>query len=278
MIFESMSQAIASTQMLQRFYSVIRIKDTGSTKILYDSDNSDMSHENPVSFTGQYNAALTISEYNHSIVLTTTIPVSIGGRSCYLELIQRAVNDNEVSQSASMKHKNIIHHMRKLAITDSLTSLYNRRYIYEQLPIDLAWAFQNDNPISVIYADIDYFKEINDKYGHIVGDYMLKEVADVLHQQVQRKDGWAARYGGDEFLICLPSTNKTSAARIANRIRKAVEVKQFIIDSNHLKMTCSFGVQTIYKKNGINSVDKVIELVDCKLYQAKNKGRNRVVV
>jgi len=233
MIFESMSQAIASTQMLQRFYSVIRIKDTGSTKILYDSDNSDMSHENPVSFTGQYNAALTISEDNHSIVLTTTIPVSIGGRSCYLELIQRAVNDNEVSQSASMKHKNIIHHMRKLAITDSLTSLYNRRYIYEQLPIDLAWAFQN---------------------------------------------GWAARYGGDEFLICLPSTNKTSAARIANRIRKAVEVKQFIIDSNHLKMTCSFGVQTIYKKNGINSVDKVIELVDCKLYQAKNKGRNRVVV
>ncbi len=212
------------------------------------------------------------------MVISTVIPLSIGNRSCYLELIQRALSDNEINLSLAADLENIIHHMQKLAITDSLTNLYNRRYIYEQLPIDLAWAFQNDEPVSVIYADIDYFKEINDKCGHIVGDYMLKEVAEVLYKQVRKKDGWAARYGGDEFLICLPAINKTTAAKIANRIRRAIEVKQFITDSQLLKMTCSFGVKTIYKKSGVNTVNKVVELADRKLYQAKNKGRNRVVV
>lgn len=276
MIFESINQAIASTQMLHRFYSIIRIRDTGSADILYTSDNSELIRNPHVSFTGHYNATFTINGNDQSLVITTTIPVSIDGRSCYLELIQRAPND-EGSLSTDMKQNSLIHHMHKLVITDSLTNLYNRRYIYEQLPIDMAWAFQNDNPVSVIYADIDYFKDINDKCGHIVGDQMLKEVAEVLHRHVPKKDGWAARYGGDEFLICLPAANKAAAARIAHRIRHAVEVKQFVIDSQLLKMTCSFGVQTIYKRNGINTVDKVVELADSKLYQAKNKGRNRVI-
>lgn len=87
--------------------------------------------------------------------------------------------------------------------------------------------------------------------GIFVGDYILKEVADVLHQQVQKE------------MTGQPGT---------------VEIKQFIIDSQLLKTTCSFGVQTIYKRNGINTVDKVVELVDSKLYQAKNIGRNRVIV
>ncbi len=274
MKFESLDQTIASIGMLQKFYPVIRILDADSKEILYDSQNSDMPPETPVSCTGCYDAFFSISENSRLTVITVTIPVSICGHSCHLELIQSAKKQEDSHVPAEQKM--MFKHIRKLAVTDSLTSLYNRRYIDEQLPIDLTHAFQKNKPLSVIYADIDCFKKINDKYGHIIGDHVLKEVSGVFCQQLRKKDGWIARYGGDEILICLPGISEVNAVRIANRIRSAVEKRNFCIHSYTLKITCSFGVQTVYKESGVNTVDKIVELADIKLYQAKKKGRNRV--
>nr|WP_312577744.1 GGDEF domain-containing protein [Sedimentibacter sp.] len=267
MNFENVNQAIVSVQMLHEIYSVIRILDSDSRELLYDSRDSNTSHGTSAFFADcKCDAILSIKETEGTTVITTTVPVSINGRSCQLELIQRAVRNDGVNTPIPAEQESKFHRMQELTITDSLTNLYNHRYIDEQLPIELARTFQNDDPVSVIYADIDYFKKANDQYGHIVGDLALKEVAKEIHHQVRNKDGWMARYGGEEFLICLPEINRKTAIRIANRIRIAVENKQFNINTHLLKITCSFGVETIYKRSGATTVDKVVALVDKKLY------------
>ncbi|ROR23959.1 diguanylate cyclase [Mobilisporobacter senegalensis] len=278
MNFENLNQAVASIQMLQKFYSILRILDGNTNEILYSSEDSRIPHETPASFSGCYNVVLSISENDHLINVTITIPISIGNHSCYLELIQYIKRHENITSPIFTKQEVILNHIQKLAMTDSLTNLYNRRYIDKQFPVDLARTFQNNEPVSVIYADIDYFKRINDKYGHIAGDYVLKEIAGIFRHHLGEKSGWIARYGGDEIFICLPKTNKAAAVRIANRIRSGIEAQSFYIKSQYLKITCSFGVATLYKRNGINTVNKALELVDKKLYQAKKKGRNRVIV
>ncbi len=266
MNFDSLNQTVASIRILQKFYPIIRIWDADHKRILYENDDTGKPVEASVTIADFRDAALSISE-NES-TLEISIPVNINGQPCCLELIQHS----EKSSSATS-----LQHMKKLIITDSLTNLYNRRYIDEQLPINLENAFGASNPVSFIYADIDLFKKINDHYGHIAGDYVLNEIADIFQRIIRRKAGWVARYGGDEFLTCLPEINKNTAIKIANRIRRAVEDKNFYINDHFLKVTCSFGVETVYKSNGVHTVNQVVGLLDKKLYQAKKKGRNKVV-
>lgn len=280
MNFKDIGEAISSIQVLQRFYSVVQIREVEHSQILYKGSgrNEDICSKKVIPFTGTFQSKITIDGDNHNVIVTTSIPITIGKQSFSLELIQQGINYREDIQQASLGSKHMLSYMCTLAITDSLTNLYNHRYIYEQLPIDMADAFVQNKPISVIYADIDSFKEINDTYGHIIGDYLLKEVAYLFLQEIQSETAWIARYGGDEFLISLPFEDGTLATNIAYQIRKKIENKEFILDSCTAKITCSFGVLTLYKENDILSVDEIIKLVDCKLYHAKNNGKNKVVV
>ncbi|MDF2985554.1 MAG: diguanylate cyclase [Eubacterium sp.] len=266
MNFDSLNQTVASIRILQKFYSIIRIWDANHKQILYQCDDNADPVETSVSIADFRDAALSINENENTLEIS--IPVNIDGQSCSLELIQHSEKNGSTSS---------LRHMQKLIITDSLTNLYNRRYIDEQLPVNLEKAFHNSEPVSFIYADIDLFKKINDQYGHIAGDYVLNEIADIFQRHIRRKSGWVARYGGDEFLTCLPEINTNTAIKIANRIRRAVEDKSFYINDHFLKITCSFGVQTVYNSSGVHTVNQVVGLLDKKLYLAKKKGRNKVV-
>jgi diguanylate cyclase (GGDEF)-like protein len=268
MKFESLTQAVISIRKLQKYYHVTRIWDAGHKQMLYESEEADDSGASPVSFEGFYKATFSIREYDGLPEIVTSMPIDVGGRACCLELIH--LDDKKICPAS-------FNHMKKLAITDSLTNLYNRRYIDEQLPIDLERTFRNSDSVSLIYADIDCFKNVNDQYGHIAGDQILKEIAYIFLRHIRRKDGWAARYGGDEFLICLPELSCNAAGEIAERLRLTVESKSFYINNIQIKVTCSFGVQTVDKTSGVHSVNHVVELMDKKLYQAKKKGGNKVV-
>jgi len=163
-----------------------------------------------------------------------------------------------------------------MAITDSLTKLYNRRYIDERLPIDMQSSFELDQPLSVLFIDIDYFKRINDQNGHMAGDQVLQKLALLLQKQLRRGSGWVARYGGDEILICLPGSGKKIAKSVANRLREAIENCTFHYKGKELIVTCSIGIQTIFKDSGVANVSELIAMADKNLYRAKNEGRNRV--
>lgn len=225
----------------------------------------------------------TIIEMEHNgdkIFMITAVPVSIKGKKVVVEMIKEATDELYLKDRQSgtrMKLFSKIDLMNKLAVKDELTNLYNRRYIYQQLPQDLLNAKSSKEHLSIIFTDLDHFKDINDTYGHIVGDAVLRNFAKVLESNIRREKDWVARFGGEEFIIVLTNTNKEEAHFIAERIRKSVMEKEFKIDDINIHITASFGVYTVCDDNTCMTPNSVIEMVDEKLYKAKTSGRNTVV-
>ena len=170
-----------------------------------------------------------------------------------------------------------INRLRQESITDKLTGLYNRRYIDERLPVEIGTCMEQKQPLSVIFSDLDYYKQVNDAYGHAAGDHVLREFARVLSLNIRKDRDWIARYGGEEFMIFLSGTGSAKAKEIAERIRTAVMNKSFHFRGELIKLTCSFGVYTVDNFTVLPTVDEILDTVDKRLYQAKKLGRNIVV-
>ena len=162
--------------------------------------------------------------------------------------------------------------LENMALTDGLTSLYNRRYFdmfYENI---FNQSSRYGIPLTLIMCDIDYFKKINDTYGHDRGDVVLKEIANILKSNTRKTD-IAARFGGEEFMVCLPSTEITSALDVARKIKQMVlKIKMKDIK----KVTVSMGV-TFYRKEFENNPKELLKRLDDLLYEAKKRGRNRII-
>jgi diguanylate cyclase (GGDEF)-like protein len=164
--------------------------------------------------------------------------------------------------------------LQKLARTDSLTGLSNRRYFFEIAEKEFAESVRYDRPLSVIILDLDLFKETNDTYGHLVGDRALIHIGELLQKAIRTPDT-AARYGGEEFVILLPETESSQAILFAERLRKLVENSPVQNGDVSISLTASFGVAG-YGTKGEKTLDQLISRADQALYQAKGKGRNQV--
>ena len=160
----------------------------------------------------------------------------------------------------------------ELAIKDSLTGLFVRRYFFERLKEEHRRALLNQKDLSFLMCDLDHFKECNDRFGHQGGDLMLVQFADILRQCLQ--GSLLARYGGEEFAILLPETTKAEALRIAEQIRKAVEKSAFNIRREQVKMTVSIGVANL--PDDTLDAENLVQKADQALYKAKREGRNRI--
>lgn len=163
--------------------------------------------------------------------------------------------------------------MSRMAITDSLTRIMNRRGITVGLLDAMAQAERYRTPLTVAMADIDHFKQVNDTYGHEAGDLVLKDVAAILSDALRMPDK-VGRYGGEEFLVILPHTGLTQARKIADRIRASVSKWDFDLGSKKIRMTISIGVCQF--KSG-EDLEQFLSHADKALYDAKKGGRNLVV-
>jgi len=174
--------------------------------------------------------------------------------------------------------KNANEEIKILSITDPLTFVYNRGYLNEHLPHEMERAKRYGHNLSVVLCDIDFFKRVNDEYGHQAGDDVLKAFARRLIGSVRNDVDWVARYGGEEFLIVLSETDIKGAMILAERLRNEISKKAFKTHGGTLNITASFGVTGWNKRNQDNKIssDVMINRVDQYLYQAKNGGRNMV--
>lgn len=164
--------------------------------------------------------------------------------------------------------------INKLIVIDELTKCYNRRYINEKLPIDIELAKTNNLPLAIAMIDIDYFKLINDKYGHLLGDLVLKDIINIVKDNIRGKSDWIARYGGEEFLILFNDTSKEEAYNLLKRIKSIVENSILKYDDIEINITISIGMASLTSE--INDMDKLIRIADENLYKAKRSGRNYI--
>ncbi|MEJ5172621.1 MAG: sensor domain-containing diguanylate cyclase [Hydrogenothermaceae bacterium] len=156
---------------------------------------------------------------------------------------------------------------------DFLTGVLTRRALQQIFNKYLEIMELTGQPISIIITDIDFFKKINDTYGHLVGDAALKHFVKVIRENLRRSD-YVFRIGGEEFLILLPNTSLEEAFKIAENLRRNLEETPLVYDGKKIKLTASFGVAEFKDHSSLNNL---IKEADDKLYQAKREGRNRVV-
>jgi diguanylate cyclase len=197
------------------------------------------------------------------------------------EKIQSKMNDLsrslETSRSQVAKLRSSLAEANELGMRDPLTSLGNRRFFDSNLLKEIKEAQNDNSDMCLVLADLDHFKKVNDRFGHPVGDMVLKLFGELLSSNIKGRDT-AARYGGEEFAIIFPKTRLDDAAHITDHIRSQLETKQWMLSASGQRIgriTASFGVARLRRGE---DPEALLKRVDAKLYEAKISGRNRVAV
>ena len=165
--------------------------------------------------------------------------------------------------------------VRELIITDDLTGLYNARHLLDVLDYEVDRAKRYGHPLSLVFLDLDYFKQVNDTHGHLVGSRLLTEMGHLIRRHIRATDV-AARYGGDEFVIVLPNTTKEGGITVAGNLRERIKENFFLVDQGYrVRTTASFGVAT-YPEDAQTKL-ALIRLADQAMYRVKESTRDAVL-
>jgi len=189
-----------------------------------------------------------------------------------VETFRSAVNHLGLALRNALTFKEV----KLRADRDGLTRIYNRHSFEERLIYEIKRRRRYNHDLSLLMVDLDHFKSVNDTYGHKAGDMVLRKVGEILTNTFRTTD-LAARYGGEEFVILLPHTSEEAAWKLAERVRTAIEEQSFEFECQQFSITASIGVASV-EGGALTSDDDLIIKADKALYQAKNNGRNMVVV
>ncbi len=217
---------------------------------------------------------------NETRLLNTALSTSLIALFIAL-FIARAIYTAAIKQSQEEKErleklvKERTKEIELLSKTDSLTGLWNRRYLEEMLELEFKRAKRYKHPVSIMIVDLDHFKKINDTYGHLAGDEVLKESAKRILSTLRETD-FVGRYGGEEIVVILPETKLDKAIKIAKKIKEAISSKPIIYKNKKINVTASIGISRICPKHK-NFYEPFSE-ADEALYRAKKNGRNRIEI
>ena len=207
-----------------------------------------------------------VGDINIGVLMVSSIH---GFKKEDIAFLEHAVKELSVSLDNAKIHRKI----NELSITDELTGLYNRRKMDEVLEVEFNKAKRYGSGLSIMILDIDHFKNVNDFYGHKVGDVVLSQIGSILRHNIRNID-IATRYGGEEFVIILPQTDFHSALLAAKKLKNLIRNKRFMQLQG--RVTVSVGIAAIPDER-INGTDDILKIADDFLYEAKNSGRNRII-
>ncbi|ELU5586075.1 GGDEF domain-containing protein [Clostridium perfringens] len=286
--------------IFKKFYDEIRVVDPINNKVFSDGFNlkvSDKLNESNYSSSSCYdiwgksemctnciskkaylkNDTFMKLEYNQkNIFLVLASPIEIEERKYVVEILKDITNNGEIVEgTGETDYLDLtIKTMGENLVKDYLTGVYNKRYIDQRFSKEANRNLKESIPTTVIMTDIDSFKRVNDTYGHLIGDKILRDFAKVLNNSIRENSDWIGRYGGEEFIIILNNTNMKNGVKVAEKLRKIIEKMSFDYDEISVKITASFGVCEVSEKE--DPFD-TIKNADEKLYMAKMAGRNKTV-
>lgn len=276
---ENMYDNIKIIDPINKKAIIIKDKNKENNGTSYDCWEKDVSYTKCTSMKAylEKDSFYKIEFSGNKVALVMAAPVFIDGAVYILEMIKDISKNGrifDINTNSDLTITTLINKMNKKIIIDELTGVYNRRFINEKLPIDLNNNILHGSPLSLIMADINKFKLVNDKYGHVIGDKVLKDFAKILTNSIRKNSDWVARYGGDEFLIVLNNTNEENAIKISGKIEKVLEAAPFRYNSISTKITSSFGIYCT--RNEKTDVEAILARVDNKLYEAKSKKNSNI--
>lgn len=290
---------LEENRLLEELYDIIRIVDP-VTKIVYDTKFingydkklkglDDMKYcfdfwgdnkpcENCISSRVMNEKKVYMkTEYNgKDVYIVTSIYVVYSEKKYILEVISEITKKellNELKGKDYFEIKKALMEKNLEIVTDELTGSYNRRFINERLPFEMIFYDTYKENIVIAMADIDFFKNVNDTYGHDAGDFILKELVRIINENIRLEADWVARYGGEEFIIFLKNIPNEKAFGKLNEIREIIENNDFVYEDKTIKITTSFGMKEYDEE--IEMTDW-IKKTDKNLYKSKNSGRNKV--
>lgn len=195
----------------------------------------------------------------------------------YEQLVMELKQAKEMAESSAVEAWEAREKLKELVIKDGLTNLYNHRFFQDFLDKELLRVERYKRILSLIFIDIDHFKNVNDTYGHPQGDVVLRTIAEIFETTVRKPD-IAARYGGEEFAVVLPETDINGAVVLAERLRKLVEEREIEVENGSIKVTISLGVTTYNSMNGKKTKEELVQSADKALYSSKQTGRNKLSI
>lgn len=274
-----------------KMYDAVRLVDPMRKKVLeYRSSSAEETDKICYSYWKSGNICgncISVRAYNENksymklehnpdeIMLVTAIPIESTGETIVLELFKNAADSMMVgtgNYNEGQMLRSVVNDLNNMVVMDSLTHIYNRRFMDERLPVDIVKATLMKQPLSVIFVDLDDMKAVNDTYGHIVGDIALKLTADAIRNAIRTDVDWAARYGGDEFFVCLHNTGDNEVSHIKERIRRDIASIEIPAQGETVRITASFGTHTMFQSQ--LTAEEMIQAADCKMYEEKRNGNN----
>ncbi|MEG2109125.1 GGDEF domain-containing protein [Clostridium sp.] len=213
---------------------------------------------------------------NDEIYLVISTPFKIEDKTFIVELIKN-ISKNSYYKDDSYNNSihNLLSNIDNILSTDELTKIYNKKFIYDQLEKDLNSNLESIYPLTFMMIDIDFFKNINDTYGHVIGDKVLKDFVSILNSNLKGTNALLGRFGGDEFLILFRNISLDKINTLGESIVKSIEDYDFKYNGLSITLTCSLGSYTIFDKN--IAVEDLVKASDHNLYLAKESGRNKLV-
>ncbi|MBC3918185.1 diguanylate cyclase [Undibacterium sp. CY18W] len=197
-----------------------------------------------------------------------------GFRTMQASIEKHIANQDALVSERTRQLETAMQTLKQLSITDGLTDCYNRLLFNERMPAEIQRAVRYGRDVCVVFCDIDFFKNVNDQYGHAVGDKVLVTFAQSLKAELRAEVDWVVRYGGEEFMIILPETGLKAAIDVATRIREQVELLTIALSDGYcLRITASFGVAEL---RAGDTVETLVHRADQWLYFSKAHGRNQV--
>ncbi len=280
--------------LLKGIFDIVRVIEPTSKEILHYEGGDNIIHNHTcykfwgkmdfckdcVSNRAMVEGRTTIkTEYNgDGIYLVMASPIKVGDKLYIFEMIKN-ITETELVKDLNGKISDetisIISTLSRKIVTDDLTGVYNRRYINERLQRDIDDVIKSKEKFSIIMLDIDYFKDINDIYGHLAGDLVLRTLANIISANIRKGYDWVARYGGDEFIIFLKNADSKTANNIIKEIQFDFKYSNIRFDNYLIQTTISFGS---YTHNGnLGNMDDILNMVDINLNMAKKSGRNMII-
>lgn len=203
--------------------------------------------------------------------------IKINDAKYIIEALKDVTEDNileEISKKSISDITKEVNRLNEIVVKDELTDCFNIRYVNEMLPFNISDSINENKTLSVCMLDLDYFKQINDTYGHLCGDFVLKEVGKILKDNIRKDIDWVARYGGEEFLVVFNNMPLKNVTKRVQAIKDKIEKHEFKWKDKIIKITSSFGISTLDEDT--KTVESILESADKMLYLSKEKGRNNI--